>query len=298
MSAMTDPRIPLKNRWLAALLAFLIPGAGHLYQGRTFKGMLYLVCIMGTFSFGMHLSEGKAVAYQSAASGKRNLGYFAQLGVGIPVLYAVVQSKRFDNPRNRPIDQLDAPLSQPFRGRIVRRDNNGHATTERISGRIELKPVRRDYGPDVEGVFTGTSQKNEPVKLKLAGNFRLGPQVNGSELRRLQCAVVEEQDGRLVQAGTLEGAVPRPFLDWFEAPMDNETEQDLNRRLEKRLEIALVYTWIAGLLNILAIWDALDGPAYGYGDEQDDDRDDADDANSSRENAKIPETSTAGAPTG
>lgn len=295
MSTMIDPRIPLKNRWLAALLAFLIPGAGHLYQGRTFKGLLYLVCIMGTFSFGMHLSEGKAVAYQSAASGKRNLGYFAQLGIGVPVFYAVVQSKRFSNPRNRPLDQLEAPLSQPFRGRIVRRDGDGRTVTERVSGRIELEPVRRDYGPDVEGIFTGTSEKNEPVELKLAGNFRLGPRVNGSELRRLQCAVVQEQDGRLVQSGSIEGTVPRPFFDWFEAPMDNETEQDLNRRLEKRLEIALVYTWIAGLLNILAIWDALDGPAYGYGDEQEEN---ADDVDSSRDDTKIPETSTAGAPTG
>jgi hypothetical protein len=33
-------------------------------------------------------------------------------------------------------------------------------------------------------------------------------------------------------------------------------------------ELALVFTWIAGLLNILAVWDALEGPAYGYGDEE------------------------------
>ena len=299
MPAMIDPRIPLKNRWLAALLAFLIPGAGHLYQGRTFKGLLYLVCILGTFSYGMHLSECKAVAYRSAASGKRNLGYFAQLGVGLPVLYAVVQSKRFDSPQNRPLDQLSAPLSQPFRGRIVRRGDNGRTVTRQVSGRIELKPVRRDYGPDVEGRLTGTSQNNEPVELQLTGNFRLGPRVNGSEWRRLQCAVVSEEDGHLVQSGTLEGAIPRPFLDWFEAPMDNETEQNLNRHLEKRLEIALVYTWIAGLLNILAIWDALDGPAYGYGDEQDeDDRDEAGNADAAREHAKQPETSTAGTSAG
>ena len=32
--------------------------------------------------------------------------------------------------------------------------------------------------------------------------------------------------------------------------------------------MASVFTWIAGLLNLLVIWDAVDGPAYGYGDEK------------------------------
>ena len=44
--------------------------------------------------------------------------------------------------------------------------------------------------------------------------------------------------------------------------------QGLNGRLTKRFGMALVFTWIAGLLNILAIWDAVQGPAYGYDDEQ------------------------------
>lgn len=44
----------------------------------------------------------------------------------------------------------------------------------------------------------------------------------------------------------------------------------MNRRLGgKRYEIALLFTWVAGLLNLLAIWDAYEGPAYGYGDEVD-----------------------------
>ena len=38
-------RIDLRNRPLAALLAWLVPGAGHFYQGRHAKGVLFLVCI-------------------------------------------------------------------------------------------------------------------------------------------------------------------------------------------------------------------------------------------------------------
>ena len=36
----------------------------------------------------------------------------------------------------------------------------------------------------------------------------------------------------------------------------------------KFFELAKIFTWIAGLLNILAVWDAFEGPAYGYGDEE------------------------------
>ena len=46
---MSDPRIPLKHPLAAGLLAFLVPGAGHCYQGRYFKAVVYFVCITGLF---------------------------------------------------------------------------------------------------------------------------------------------------------------------------------------------------------------------------------------------------------
>ena len=58
---MTDPKIDLKTPWVAGLLAYLIPGAGHLYQRRLFKAGVYFVCIFGTFLYGMHLGEWKVV---------------------------------------------------------------------------------------------------------------------------------------------------------------------------------------------------------------------------------------------
>src|SRR3954466_13370719 len=53
--------IELKEPWLAALLAWLVPGLGHLYQGRVGKGMLFFFCVLGTFVFGMVIGEGKVV---------------------------------------------------------------------------------------------------------------------------------------------------------------------------------------------------------------------------------------------
>ncbi len=47
--------VDLRNRYLAALLAWLIPGAGHLYQGRRTKGQLFFVCILLDKSAILHI---------------------------------------------------------------------------------------------------------------------------------------------------------------------------------------------------------------------------------------------------
>ena len=52
-----EPQIPLKNPIAAAILAFLVPGAGHFYQGRIFKGIIYFVCILTLFIWGMQMGH-------------------------------------------------------------------------------------------------------------------------------------------------------------------------------------------------------------------------------------------------
>jgi hypothetical protein len=93
--------IDLRNTSLAALLAWLWPGAGHLYQGRYAKGVLFMVCILGTFFFGLALGEGKVVyagdsGRQVASSGWRRMiqrwPYLLQLGVGLPATPAILQT--------------------------------------------------------------------------------------------------------------------------------------------------------------------------------------------------------------
>lgn len=85
--------IELRDPRLAAFLAWLFPGVGHFYQGRYGKGALFLVCIMGTYLFGMYLGGGKVV-YASMRSGDRRLPYLCQVGVGLPALPALVQTYR------------------------------------------------------------------------------------------------------------------------------------------------------------------------------------------------------------
>lgn len=88
--------VDLRDPLLAALLAWLIPGLGHIYQRRTAKGVLFMVCILGTFLYGWGLGGGKVV-YASWEPETRRYYYFAQFWAGLPALPALVQSA-FDNP--------------------------------------------------------------------------------------------------------------------------------------------------------------------------------------------------------
>src|SRR5262245_66453159 len=61
---MTPPASPLPPRKIdpfAAVLSYLVPGLGHIYQGRVGKGVLFLVCLYVLFFYGMYLGQGKNV---------------------------------------------------------------------------------------------------------------------------------------------------------------------------------------------------------------------------------------------
>ncbi len=153
---MSRTSIPLRRPLLAAFLAWLIPGLGHLYQGRTAKGILYAFCILGLYFAGLVMGEGKIVYWRwvnPLQNPERfNPYYVGQFFVGLPALPALIQSTLQD----------------------------------------------RGFGP----VFWGLMA--EPAQNAING---------------------------------------------------------LHPRLGKLVEIGTIYTTIAGLLNILAIYDAYEGPA-------------------------------------
>ncbi len=91
-SSRFDPvEVDLKNRVLAAVLGWLWPGAGHLYQRRYAKGALFMVCILGTYFWGLSMGAGHVV-YASLRPGDRRLYYAGQVHVGIPALLAIPQA--------------------------------------------------------------------------------------------------------------------------------------------------------------------------------------------------------------
>jgi len=94
--------IRLKDPAIAGLLAWLLPGLGHLYQGRWAKAALYLVSILGMFLWGLYLSSspgtGPARAvYLSFRTGDVRLYYLGQVGIGLPALPAVLQAVLVSN---------------------------------------------------------------------------------------------------------------------------------------------------------------------------------------------------------
>lgn len=106
--------VDLKNRYVAAVLAYLVPGAGHYYQGRKQKAILFSVCILGLFVFGYFLGAGRVVyAYENtfklsnlpkmfSRAGRASMGAtrspefrihaYAQAMVGVPSFPMIWQS--------------------------------------------------------------------------------------------------------------------------------------------------------------------------------------------------------------
>lgn len=87
---------------VGALLAWLFPGAGHLYQGRVAKGLLYMGCLVPMFLYGMFIGGGK-VAFASPAPLTPSpisfvvdrWQFVCQAGIGAVALPAMVERERF-----------------------------------------------------------------------------------------------------------------------------------------------------------------------------------------------------------
>ena len=173
-SPTTVARVDLKDPVLAGFLAWLIPGAGHFYQGRHAKAGLFFVCIIGTFVYGMFLGKGQCVYAQWEPANMRRYSYLCQLGAGLPALPALVGAFRSKDHDTLPF------LSEPWY--------------------MPPKPVdpRRNNAP-----LPATPE-----------NYREKTEVDV----------------------------------WYE-------------KYSRGFELGTVFTMIAGLLNILAVFDALSGPA-------------------------------------
>jgi hypothetical protein len=104
--------VDLRRPGVAALLAWLWPGAGHLYQRRYAKGMLFMVCILTTYLFGLTLGKGHVV-YASWAKNDRRWQYLCQLGVGLPALPALLQNRIVREGGEPLFGGWMAPPSQP-----------------------------------------------------------------------------------------------------------------------------------------------------------------------------------------
>lgn len=278
---MRDPRINFRNRELAALLAFLIPGAGHFYQGRRLKAGIYCTGILSLFFAGMVLGDWQPVYSQVAYATRPvplqmqepedkvgvnySIGYGAQVFVGLPAIPSLIQQVRFGSDDGL-VTSVKSDIKSDFSGIMIQ-----SASTVPVSGQLELSAGTRGDGV---GKFVGKARNGREVSVPIDGQVNIGRQVFGSPRRQIAVRSLNGDDTELVE---FHGTISRPFLDWYQAPRDNAELDRLHGKLSQNYDIACVFTWIAGLLNLMAIWDAYDGPAYGYGDEKpDEDEEDAD----------------------
>jgi hypothetical protein len=265
---MTDSRIRLRAPVLAAILTFLVPGLGQLFQGRVFKGLVYGICITGMFMYGSALGEWKTIQAPPFEYRMKNrtllvLKYGAQFGMGAPCIAALIQTRRYLSDDNRIPRTLDAPITEPFEGVFTTFPPDAGRLDLPVRGTLTLETVEGAFGKTIGGKFSGTTDAGKPIELTLKESVDIDRPISADRKRHVS------GDGRTAEgaSGQLQGSIPRSILNSFGAPLDDTEEQELEGRLGKWHELAVVLTWIAGLLNMLAIWDALEGPAYGYNDD-------------------------------
>lgn len=264
---MSSSPVSLKDPSLAALLAFLVPGLGHLYQRRIFKGVLFGICILGTFFAGLGLGGGKVVYFRWDAE-KPTWAYLCQFWTGLPALPGLMQSYLRNETSFQP-NSLEAPLAGSFRGTLGSLPN----PEEVVTGHVELAPQGDDNDHRQWTVLIRGTLQTSQGEVALDGlltDFSIDPRVAPDSRRRF-AGMYEPatDDGR--GRTRLQGTLPRSLWNSFEAPLLNrkthdsdETDLDeAHAELGTWWDLGVVYTMIAGLLNILAIYDALEGPAYG-----------------------------------
>lgn len=110
--------IDLRHPVLAAALSWLVPGLGQLYQGRRFKGGLFMGALLATLVFGLWLGAGRVV-YASWRPGEPRLAFIGQAGIGAVAIPAMLQSLRLHGPAKEPYfaSGLFAPPLKP--GQLV-----------------------------------------------------------------------------------------------------------------------------------------------------------------------------------
>ncbi len=173
---------------IAAVLSYLIPGLGQIYQGRLGKGVLFFVCVYTLFFVGVYLGSGS------------------------------VQLK---------------------------------GETYTVASNV--------YLPD-------TADQNNPFNLpRLAANLYNRPQFAGQFWVGIAAWPAVWQylnyDRRQEQGD--------PLLGQFERTPSEAALNAVHTSGDKLLELAWVFTVIAGVLNVMVIYDALAGPAFPSADDED-----------------------------
>ena len=86
MREATAERAQTSNPYLVGLAAWLVPGAGHLWFGRHFKGAVFLVALSVMYAIGLAL-HGRIFPFELGQP-LVALAALADLGIGVPSFIA------------------------------------------------------------------------------------------------------------------------------------------------------------------------------------------------------------------
>jgi uncharacterized protein DUF6677 len=213
---------------LDGLLSYLIPGLGQISQGRTGKGLLFFFCVYGMFFYGMFLGRGTVKAGE--------LEYHVSGNVYLPDTLRGNIDPRLANPYKLPNFVVDLYNRPQFAGQfwvgvaawpaIIQ-----YATNDEDAVLREIRELQ------AEAESVGNSQPQEAGRLR-------------AEAEQLR-----------VELRTGQGRGNWLFGQFERAPTE-EALNALNTTRGKELDLGWVYTVIAGVLNIMIIYDAMAGPAY------------------------------------
>lgn len=192
--------IDLRSPTVAAVLSWLVPGLGQLYQGRRLKGLLFMAVLVPVFLAGLWLGEGRVV-YASWKPGETRWAFLCQAGIGTAAVPAVLQSWR-----------LQGPAREPF-----------------FRSSLFAPPVSR----------------GQPVSPAYAARIAAtDPDLDDDDFSPLP----PWQQFRPIPRG---GALDRRPADQLSV---------WQTRLGRFFEYGTLYTMLAGMLNLLVIYDAWSGP--------------------------------------
>ncbi len=232
--------IPLRHPGWAAFFGWLIPGAGHFYQGRYAKGGLFFCCILFTFFYGLFLGNGQVV-YAAWRPGDYRWQYALQFGVGIPAMPAIAQYRRAR--KGEPAYFANRAFLIRYDGELIdeiKYDKGGRAFIVAKTGEhlheVEFSEGQAVFVPETDktqsGIETGETDKAQ------SGNETRDPIAYD----------------KLVRTGWY-SPPPGPI-----PPNKNCVLGLWNDELQHNFEIATLFTVVAGLLNLLAVYDAFAGP--------------------------------------
>jgi hypothetical protein len=79
---------------LAAVLGFLVPGLGHVYLGKYFKGVVAFAFLIGLYCSGLFITRGECVSLDKERG--HPYAFFAQVGCGLPTGLALLRSHAYE----------------------------------------------------------------------------------------------------------------------------------------------------------------------------------------------------------